>query len=518
MQVNPSGFATNGIKTIGIQATDASGTQGNIATIKIDLQAKLNSQTAPTTPTLTMNPADDTSHGSFVTSDDTPHLIGVTDPNVTVQLFEVISGQPNQLIGTTTTNSVGAYSIQFPASPDGPYTVLAVATNTYGSTDSAPFTFTIKTTGPTTVPTLLLSPSSDTGIPGDDITSTRMPYFIGVADPNVTISLYQVINGVRSTTVLATTKTNSSGAYSIQLPNNLNDGQITLEVGTSDIAGNAGRYSLPLTVSIVTTIGDYTGAGVTTPALFQRTTAGNLVWYIQGVPPATGTSYGSATLSIPFQGDFDGDGKDDLAYYNPSTETWNINRTSLGPISFKLGTAGSVPVVGDFDGDGLTDEGAFVATTGQWTLAESSAGLKTVSFPSNPQPGDIPVPGNYDNTGKSELAVYRPSTGQWIIDGPNGQYTKLFGDNTGHPDIPVPGAYTRHGVEPLRRYCTLPPEHGSVLHPDPERCGGRSVQRRRYPGTGRLRRHRRHRGSRLPAEQRIVRDRKPERHPVGSVR
>ena len=440
VQVNPSGFATNGIKVIGIQATDASGTQGNIATITIDLQAKLNSQTAPTTPTLILNPADDSSHGSDITNINNPHLIGVTDPNVQVQLFQIVTGQPNILIGTTTTNATGNYSIQFPSSPDGSYTVQAVATNTFGSSSSSLLTFTIKTAGPTKVPTLALNPADDTGIKGDNITSARFPHFIGVTDPNSIINIYQVVKGVRSSTVLASTTADSLGNFSIQLSSALNNGTITLEVGSSDIAGNLGPYSQGLTVKIVTTLGDYTDAGATTPALFQRNSAGNLVWFIQGVPPASGISFGSATQSIPFQGDFDGDGKDDLAYFNPSTDTWSIQRTSLGFITFPLGTPGSVPIVGDFDGDGVTDEGAFVAATGQWTLAESTSGLQTATFPSNPQAGDIPVPGNYDNTGKSELAVYRPSTGQWIINGPHGQYTVAFGGLNGL-DMPVPGAY-----------------------------------------------------------------------------
>jgi subtilisin-like proprotein convertase family protein len=443
VQVNANGFTSNGIKVIGIQATDASGTQGNIATITIDLQANLNSQTAPKTPTLGLYPPDDSSNGSKITNVKNPHLTGTTDPNVQVQLFQIVTGQPNILIGTTTTDSLGNYTIQFPSSPDGSYTVQAVATNTFGSSPSSLYTFTIKTNGPTKVPTLGLLAADDTGIPGDNITSARFPHFVGVADPNSIIKIYQVVNGVRSSTALATTTADANGNYSIQIASAMNNGTITLQVGSSDIAGNLGPYSTtnpPFTVRIVTTLGDYTGAAKTTPALFQRNSAGNLVWFIQGVPPASGISFGSATGSIPFQGDFDGDGKNDLAYFNPSTDTWSIQRSSLGFINFPLGTPGSVPVVGDFDGDGVSDVGSFVPATGKWTLSESTNGLQTATFPSNPQAGDIPVPGNYDNTGKSELAVYRPSTGQWIINGPSGQYTVAFGGPNGM-DIPVPAAY-----------------------------------------------------------------------------
>src|SRR5262249_34823775 len=73
VQVNANAFTTTGIKTIGVQATDLSGTKGNIATLVINLQAILTPPTVPTTPTLTMDPADDTSGGQFVTANTSPH-------------------------------------------------------------------------------------------------------------------------------------------------------------------------------------------------------------------------------------------------------------------------------------------------------------------------------------------------------------------------------------------------------------------------------------------------------------
>ena len=59
-------------------------------------------------------------------------------------------------------------------------------------------------------------------------------------------------------------------------------------------------------------------------ALFVRdTTSGNGLWYAQPSAPSNvpiwfnnGQALGTAT-DIPLQGDFDGDGKIDLATYNP---------------------------------------------------------------------------------------------------------------------------------------------------------------------------------------------------------
>ena len=132
-------------------------------------------------------------------------------------------------------------------------------------------------------------------------------------------------------------------------------------------------------------------------ALFSRDASGKGLWYVQPTAPsnvptwfASGTALGAAT-DIPLQGDFDGDGKVDLATYNPTTAVWTMNGSVSGLSSFPLGTPKtSVPVVGNFDGPGVTEVGVFdiVAGVGRWTIS-SSGGLRVVQFG---LPGDIPSP------------------------------------------------------------------------------------------------------------------------------
>ena len=455
IQVNPTGFTTNGVKTIGIQATDGSGTEGNIATLTFVLNAKLVSPTAPAAPTIGLDPLDDTSGGNNITSNTSPHIIGNSDPGVQIQVFiRSFNGvASNIVIGTVTSDSLGNYRVQMPAnSADGAYIVQAVATNTFGSTSGLLFTFSIKTTPPTTVPTLTLSPADDTGVLGDNITSVRLPHFVGTADPNAKISIYKVVNNVPVTLALATVTANSVGKYSVQLPFALLDGSITLAVRESDPAGNVGNYSAPLSVTIVSVLADYNNAAKTTPAVFRRT-AGTALWLIQGVSPVGGFQYGNSNLDVPFTGDFDGDGKADLAYYQPSTSEWFINRSSSGPENFVLGAPGAIPAVGIFNTNGVTDPAVYNANTGVWNIADPSNGLQTISMVLTgftPQTGDIPVPGNYDGPAKSkidELAVYRPATGQFFVRSPDsanpGSFlittTTLSTGTAG--DIPVPGNY-----------------------------------------------------------------------------
>jgi hypothetical protein len=59
---------------------------------------------------------------------------------------------------------------------------------------------------------------------------------------------------------------------------------------------------------------------------------------------------------VHLSGDFDGDGKADIAVFRPSTGAWYIlNSRTATPSTYSWGAAGDIPVPGDYDGDGKTD-------------------------------------------------------------------------------------------------------------------------------------------------------------------
>jgi hypothetical protein len=92
-------------------------------------------------------------------------------------------------------------------------------------------------------------------------------------------------------------------------------------------------------------------------------------------------------------GDYDGDGKADIAVWRSSDASWRVRSSSTTSTSVLYWGLGSdVPVPGDYDRDGKTDPAVFRA--GMWYIAQSSLGgtLRSSSWGVS---GDTPVPGPY---------------------------------------------------------------------------------------------------------------------------
>jgi hypothetical protein len=150
-----------------------------------------------------------------------------------------------------------------------------------------------------------------------------------------------------------------------------------------------------------------------------------------------------AGVAVPF--DFNGDGKTDIALWNPQSGVWSIGNGADGTIAarYEWGRSdlGDSPVPADYDGDGRTDIAVWRANEGNWYIIRSSAGGYVQNWGNA---GDRPVPADYDGDGKTDIAVFRPAECNWyIISSINGS-VRIQGWG-GSSDRPVPADYDGDG-------------------------------------------------------------------------
>ncbi|CAN5851858.1 hypothetical protein BH23PLA1_BH23PLA1_02280 [soil metagenome] len=327
-----------GTYVIGIQATNDSGTQGNMVLIgnPDDLNDPANpplviDTTAPLAPTApNLRPASDTGFSN------TDNYTRTTAPFFDIGNLEVGNTlilrrgnlEVNQVVITTTTTI-----IQDPGPvPQGPHVYTAVQVDRAGnvSEPSTSLTVTIDTVPPAAPSTPVLLAADDTGVPGDSITSNNRPRMTGtlpLASNEVQPENLPMVQLVSPAGIVLgearVTLNGNQGTYTIRLDNALPDGTYMILARALDRAGNVSgsspagtltiNTSLPAAVSLGLDPRDDTGTpgdnitSIRRPRLTGTTDPGLMVQIIDESGLATGTpgaTLGSPVLARPGDGLF----------------------------------------------------------------------------------------------------------------------------------------------------------------------------------------------------------------------
>lgn len=163
-----------------------------------------------------------------------------------------------------------------------------------------------------------------------------------------------------------------------------------------------------------TIVGDYNGDGKADLAVYRDGANGGQSYFLYR---PIGTPVGNFAI-VPWgidgdkamKGDYNGDGRSDYAVYRPSTRVWYFLENDSYQVSYGwwgLPTDKFVPA--DYDGDGKTDMATY--RDGIWYILKSSTGTPEYGFFG--LAGDVPVPADYDGDGLTDYGVYR--NGTWYI-------------------------------------------------------------------------------------------------------
>lgn len=145
----------------------------------------------------------------------------------------------------------------------------------------------------------------------------------------------------------------------------------------------------------------------------------NGTWYVREWSGATWSVAWGKRGDIPVPLDLNGDGKAQFAVYRPaplqagtSSRWYILSQDRRGSITYDWGLAGDTPLVGDFNRDGRDDLAVYRARTGSWHFAYPGAnGSWTTSALSWGRPGDVPL--TYRAGGGTHIALWRPSNGHY---------------------------------------------------------------------------------------------------------
>ncbi|HET7880241.1 MAG TPA: Ig-like domain-containing protein, partial [Acetobacteraceae bacterium] len=304
----------------------------------------------PSAPDMTAATDKGVSNTDNITNDNRPIFTGTAEAAAQVTLPDGTT-----VIGTARASATGTYTITASVLADGTHSISASQVDVAGniSTASAPLSVTIDTVAPGAPTTPVLSPTSDSGVLGDNITNNKTPTLTGTAEAGSTVTIF---NGA---TKVGSGIAGLDGSWSIAT-SALANGVRTITAKAMDVAGNVSLASAALALTI-----DTTTATPSRPALaVGQDTGVSSTDNITNIndPSFTGTAEAGSTVTLF-------DGTQAIASGIAVGGTWNITAPVLTDGVHSI-TAKSVDVAGNVSA---------VSTARSVTIDTTAPGAPTVT-------------------------------------------------------------------------------------------------------------------------------------------
>jgi hypothetical protein len=166
--------------------------------------------------------------------------------------------------------------------------------------------------------------------------------------------------------------------------------------------------------------GDFNGDGTIDDAWYNASTNNIDIWTLSNGAWAASSNVGSHPAGyqpVGF-GDYNGDHTSDVLWYNPTTrdvDLWKVsNGQWAGSVDIGTHPAGSTPVLsGDFNGDGTSDIAWYNPTTNAidvWKISTSGQWAGSVDVGSHPAGYQPVLAGDFNGDGTTDIAWYNPTT------------------------------------------------------------------------------------------------------------
>ena len=400
---------TGGGNAITARATDAAGNTGTSNAVIYTLST--------TGPTVTEALSIDTgsSASDHITSNDAVSGTGLAN---TVVSFTI---DGTAIATTVTANANGVWSFTPTGLADGPHTIVASQTDTFGNTGSASLSFTLDTSAPAVA---ITSPGGATNQASQTISGT-----VDVADAGATVTILDGITAVGSAVVQANGTWTATGVT-------LSNGSNSLTARVTDAAGNIGTSS-----AVIYTLST-TGPSVTEALSID--TGSSASDHITSNDAVSGTGLANTVVSFTIDGtaiattvtanangawSFTPTGLADGPHTIVASQTDTFGNTGSASLSFTLDT--SAPVVAITSPGGATNQ---ASQTISGTVDVADAGATVTILDGTTAVGSAVVQANGTWS----------ATGVTLSNGSNSLTARVHGRRRQHRHVQCGDLYAQH--------------------------------------------------------------------------